>query len=56
MNKRIRDQDSVGNNKNFNDFGILRTLIDCTVFDRRQTQRVVWRELICRDTTVFYIT
>jgi hypothetical protein len=31
--------------------GILRTLIDCTFFDRRQTQRVVWRELICRDTT-----
>jgi hypothetical protein len=34
---------------------ILRTLIDCTFFDRRQTQRVVWRELICRDATVFYI-
>jgi hypothetical protein len=27
MNKRIRDQDSVGNNENFNDFGILRTLM-----------------------------
>jgi hypothetical protein len=26
------------------------------VFDRKQTQKVVWRELICRDTTVFYIT
>jgi hypothetical protein len=36
--------------------GVLRTPIDCTFFDRRQTQRVVWRELICRDTTVFYIT
>jgi hypothetical protein len=36
--------------------GILRTLIDCTFFDRKQTQRLVWRELICRDTTVFYIT
>jgi hypothetical protein len=35
---------------------ILRTLIDCTFFDRRQAQRVVWRELICRDATVFYIT
>jgi hypothetical protein len=36
--------------------GILRTLIDYTFFDRRQTQKLVWRELICRDTTVFYIT
>jgi hypothetical protein len=33
---------------------ILRPLINCTFFDRRQTQRVVWRELICRGTTVFY--
>jgi hypothetical protein len=37
-------------------FGILHTLIDCTFLDRRQTQKLVWRELICRDTTVFYIT
>jgi hypothetical protein len=36
--------------------GILRTLVDCTFFDRRQTQKPVWRELICRDTMVFYIT
>jgi hypothetical protein len=36
--------------------GILRTLINCTFFDRRQTQKLVWRELICRDTTVFSIT
>jgi hypothetical protein len=35
---------------------ILRTLIDCTFFDRRQSQKVVWWELICRDATVFYIT
>jgi hypothetical protein len=35
---------------------ILRTLIDCTFFDKRQTQKLLWRELICRDTTVFYIT
>jgi hypothetical protein len=35
---------------------ILRTLVDCTFFDRRQTQKPVWRELICRDTMVFYIT
>jgi hypothetical protein len=32
---------------------ILRTLIDCTFFDRRQIQRHVWRELIHKATTVF---
>jgi hypothetical protein len=33
---------------------ILRTLVDCTFFDRRQTQKPVWRELICREFSIFH--
>jgi hypothetical protein len=52
----LTDFDKFSINFSIRNLSILRTLIYCTFIDRRQTQRVVWRELIYRDTTVFYIT